>query len=77
MQRAVQRRIAVPLSKLMLRHRLDAVRPATAVCLRATMLVDVRFVGGLRRLGWRRIRTRRRCATPPTTPPRSLCSCSA
>ena len=37
-QRAVQRRIAVPLSKLMLRHRLDAVRPATAVCLRATML---------------------------------------
>jgi len=25
-QRAVQRRLAVPLSKLMLRHRLDAVR---------------------------------------------------
>ena len=38
---------------------------------------DVRFVVGLSRSAWRRIRTRRRCAMPPTTPPRSLCSCSA
>ena len=45
-QRAVQRRIAVPLSKLMLRHRLDAVRSATAVSFAQRCFFDVRFVVG-------------------------------